>query len=61
MTTSDADIRFVLTHPRFRGVENHPERGEWTIRIADDGHELVIKGTFDDVYRRAADTLRRLP
>lgn len=62
---SDDDERFVHSHPRFAGISNDLSKGvpggEWTIRITDDGHVITITGERDDVIRRAADALRRLP
>lgn len=66
---TDADISFVLAHPRFRGVAplRIPQvRGtaptEYVVRIDDGtGHEIEITGPLVEVFRRAADALRRMP
>jgi hypothetical protein len=64
---TDADISFVLGHPRFRGVAplRRPlVRGtgpvEYAVRVEDeDGHEIEIVGSLSSVFRGAADFLRR--
>lgn len=66
---TDADIAYVVRHPRFVGVSPAPRpvvRGtgtvEYIIRIVDDaGHEIVIVGPLTSVFRTAADALRRMP
>jgi hypothetical protein len=60
----DADIAFVLRHPRFRGVspsEPSPRGRLYTVKIRTDGHDLGITDTLVRAFRRAAAALRRLP
>ena len=68
MAPPDEDIRFVVSHQRFRGVApknwgTTPEGEEtiYVVRIADDGHELIIEDTLARCMERAAEALRRLP
>lgn len=59
-TVSDEEFRFVVMHPRFRGLG--PARGkprQYVVRIADDGHEIHLVGPIDAVIRAAAEALRR--
>lgn len=63
--TVDEELLFVLRHPRFRHMSNDLTKGvpggEWTIKIADDGHVITVVGSHEDAIRRAASALRRLP
>lgn len=53
----DEEIRFVVTHPRFVGIE--PADGGYAIRLSDDGHEIRLVGALEAVIRAAAEALRR--
>lgn len=63
MDGSDDDIRFVVSHPRFRGVSPARGRpGEYLLRVADDdGKDVRFVGPLSDVFKNACDYLRRVP